>query len=150
MNSSSSSRRPFALRACAVAIVAALGLAGAASAHAEDLMDAYRQALQADPVLMQAEAQSRIGQAGAAISRSALLPQLNGSVSFNDSHGTGYESQLIQRPDGGQQFVSGSSSSGGLRSRTESVGLNQVLFDLGRFEQWTPPLARMTAVTEAR
>jgi outer membrane protein len=149
MNSSSASRRPFALRACAVAIVAALGFAGAASAHAEDLMDAYRQALQSDPVLMQAEAQSRIGQAGAAISRSTLLPQLNGSVSFNDSHGTGYESQLIQRPDGGQQFVSGSSSSGGLRSRTESVGLNQVLFDLGRFEQWRSSKANARS-TEAQ
>ena len=149
MNSSPASHRPFALRACAVAIVAALGLAGAASAHAEDLMDAYRQALQSDPVLMQAEAQSRIGQAGAAISRSTLLPQLNGSVSFNDSHGTGYESQLIQRPDGGQQFVSGSSSSGGLRSRTESVGLNQVLFDLGRFEQWRSSKANARS-TEAQ
>jgi outer membrane protein len=87
-------------------------------------------------VLKQAEAQQRIGQAGAAISRAPLLPQLNGNVSFNDSHGTAYESQLIQRPDGTQQFVSGTGSSGGLRSRTESVGLNQVLFDLGRFEDW--------------
>ena len=136
MTSRSVSRRPFVLRACAVAVVAVLGLAGAASAHAEDLMDVYRQALQADPVLMQAEAQTRIGQAGAAISRSVLLPQLNGNVSLNDSHGTGYESQLVQRPDGGQQFLSGSSSSGSLRSRTESIGLNQVLFDLGQFEQW--------------
>jgi outer membrane protein len=99
-------------------------------------MDAYRQALQSDPVLKQAEAQQRIGQAGAAISRAPLLPQLNGSVSLNDSHGTGYESQLVQRPDGGQQFLSGSSSSGGLRSRTESLSLNQTLFDLGRFEDW--------------
>lgn len=128
--------RPFALRACAVAVVAALGVAGAASAHAEDLMDAYRQALQSDPVLMQAEAQSRIGQAGAAISRSVLLPQLNGSVSYYDSHGTGSQSQLVRRPDGGQQFIAGTSSGGGLRSRSESLGLNQVLFDLGQFEQW--------------
>ncbi|HKV65330.1 MAG TPA: TolC family outer membrane protein [Rhodanobacteraceae bacterium] len=130
------SRHSLAIRACAVAIAAALGCAHAATAHAENLMDAYRQALQSDPVLKQAEAQQRIGQAGAAISRAPLLPQLNGSVSLNDSHGTGYASQLIQRPDGTQQFVSGTSSSGGLRSRTESVGLNQVLFDLGQFEQW--------------
>ncbi|HEX5487795.1 MAG TPA: TolC family outer membrane protein [Rhodanobacteraceae bacterium] len=136
MTSRPVSRRHFALRACAIAVVAALGLAGAATARAEDLMDAYRQALQSDPVLKQAEAQQRIGQAGAAISRAPLLPQLNGSVSYNDSHGTGYQSQLVQRPDGGQQFIGGTSSSGGLRSRSESIGLNQVLFDLGQFEQW--------------
>lgn len=136
MTSRPASRRHFALRACAIAVVAALGLAGTATAHAEDLMDAYRQALTSDPVLKQAEAQQRIGQAGAAISRAPLLPQLNGSVSYNDSHGTGYQSQLVQRPDGGQQFIGGTSSSGGLRSRSESIGLNQVLFDLGQFEQW--------------
>lgn len=135
MNSSSASRRPFALRACAVAIVAALGLAGAASAHAEDLMDAYRQALQSDPLLMQAEAQSRIGQAGAAISRSALLPQLNGSVSFNDQHGTQTGPQTVLGPDGKPILIDTTGHTAG-RSRTESVGLNQVLFDLGRFEQW--------------
>src|SRR6185437_6483055 len=32
--------------------------------------------------------------------------------------------------------LSGTSSSGGLRSRTESLSLNQTLFDLGQFEQW--------------
>ena len=136
MTSRNTPRHSFAIRAGALAITAALGCAHVATAHAENLMDAYRQALQSDPVLKQAEAQQRIGQAGAAISRAPLLPQLNGSVSLNDSHGTGYESQLVQNPDGSQQFLSGSSSSGGLRSRTESVGLNQVLFDLGQFETW--------------
>jgi outer membrane protein len=100
-------------------------------------------------VLKQAEAQQRIGQAGAAISRAPLLPQLNGNVSFNDSHGTAYESQLIQRPDGTQQFVGGTGSSGGLRSRTESLGLNQVLFDLGRFEDWRASKANARS-TEAQ
>jgi outer membrane protein len=136
MTSRNTPRHSFAIRAGALAITAALGCAHVTTAHAENLMDAYRQALQSDPVLKQAEAQQRIGQAGAAISRAPLLPQLNGSVSLNDSHGTGYESQLVQRPDGGQQFLSGSSSSGGLRSRTESLSLNQTLFDLGRFEDW--------------
>ena len=136
MTSRNTPRHSLAIRACALAVTAALGCAHGATAHAENLMDAYRQALQSDPVLKQAEAQQRIGQAGAAISRAPLLPQLNGNVSLNDSHGTGYESQLVQRPDGGQQFLSGSSSSGGLRSRTESLSLNQTLFDLGQFEDW--------------
>src|SRR6185437_16766070 len=71
-------RHSFAIRACALAITAALGCAHMAAAHAENLMDAYRQALQSDPVLKQAEAQQRIGRAGAAISLSPLLPQING------------------------------------------------------------------------
>jgi outer membrane protein len=143
------SRHSLAIRACALAVTAALGCAHVATAHAENLMDAYRQALQSDPVLKQAEAGQRIGQAGAAIARAPLLPQLNGNVSLNDSHGTGYESQLVQRPDGTQQFLTGTSSSGGLRSRTESVGLNQVLFDLGQFEDWRASKANARS-TEAQ
>jgi outer membrane protein len=141
MTSRHLSRRPFALRACAFAVVAGLSLAGAASAHAEDLMDAYRQALQADPVLMQAEAQNRIGQAGEAQSRALLLPQINGSVSYNDSHGTQSGPQPIVDASGQPVLQNGvpvlediSNHSGG-RSRTESVGLTQVLFDLGKFSQ---------------
>lgn len=133
MTPRSAFRRPFALRACAAAVVATLGLAGAASAHAEDLMDAYRQALQADPVLMQAEAQQRIGHEGMVQSRALLLPQINGSVSFNDSHGTNTGSQLVQTPNG-PAFTNSFDHTAG-RSRVESVGLNQVLFDLGKFSQ---------------
>ena len=136
MTSRNAPRPSFAIRACALAITAALGCAHAATAHAENLMDAYRQALQSDPVLKQAEAQQRIGQAGAAISLSPLLPQINGSVSLNDSHGTSRGSTLAQMPDGSQQFFNSYGSSGGARSRSESLGLNQTLFDLGQFEDW--------------
>ncbi|TAN04622.1 MAG: type I secretion protein TolC [Rhodanobacteraceae bacterium] len=135
MTSRKAYRPSFAIRAGVLAVAVALGCAQAATAHAENLMDAYRQALQSDPVLKQAEAQQRIGQAGAAISRAPLLPQLNGSVSFNDSHGSNQSSILADTPTG-PEFLSSRGSSGGLRSRTESVGLNQVLFDLGDFETW--------------
>ncbi len=128
-------RRSFSLRAGVLAVALALGCAQAASAHAESLMDAYRQALLSDPVLKQAEAQNRIGHAGAAIARAPLLPQLNGSVSFNDSHGTQRDSQLVDTT-AGPAFLTSGGSSGGLRSRTDSIGLNQTLFDLGQFEQW--------------
>jgi len=134
MTSRPASRRPFALRACAAAVVAALGLAGAASAHAEDLMDAYRQALQSDPVLMQAEAQGRIGHEGMVQSRAVLLPQINGSVSFNDSHGTQSGTQTLLDPSGNPILVDTSSHTAG-RSRSDQVGLTQVLFDLGKFSQ---------------
>jgi outer membrane protein len=127
------SRRRFAPRTCAVAIVAALGLAGVASAHAEDLLDAYRLALQSDPVLMQAEAQQRIGHEGMVQSRAALLPQINGSVSFNDNHGSNGSSLLVDTTSG--PAIVDSFGHTEQRSRSESVGLNQVLFDLGRFSQ---------------
>ncbi len=126
-------RHSLVIRACALAIAAALGCGHVASAHAENLVDAYRQALQSDPVLKQAEAQQRIGQAGAAIARAPLLPQLNGDVSLNDSHGT-QGPAVIDNPNGTPQLVDQVGT--GSRSRSQSVGLNQVLFDLGEFEQW--------------
>lgn len=129
----SPSRHHLAQRLCCLAITALLGMTGAATAHAEDLMDAYRQALRSDPVLMQAEAQQRIGEAGVGIARAPLLPQLSGSVSFNDDHGTDTGSQLVQTPNG-PAFLNSFDRTGG-RSRTDSVGLNQVLFDLGDFAQ---------------
>lgn len=124
-----------AIRASALAIAVALGCGPMATAHAENLIDAYRQALLSDPVLKQAEAGNRIGEAGAALARAPLLPQLNGSVSVNASHGTSSQDVLADTPTG-PQFFSGRDSSATTRSRTESVGLNQVLFDLGEFEQW--------------
>lgn len=130
----SKTHRPFVVRACAAAIVAVLGVGGAASAQAENLMDVYRQALHADPTLMQAEAQKRIGHEGAVQSRSVLLPQINGSVSYNGDHGSSTSSQLATIAGGGTASFDSFGHSEG-RSRTESVGLNQVLFDLGKFAQ---------------
>ncbi len=117
-----------------LAIAALLGTAGIASAQAEDLMDAYRQALQSDPVLKQAADQNRIAAEGVAQSRAILLPQINGSVDYNDSHGTQTTTQLVQTTAGPQMSFTDYSHSGG-RSRSESVGLNQVLFDLSDFAQ---------------
>ncbi|HET7931155.1 MAG TPA: TolC family protein, partial [Rhodanobacteraceae bacterium] len=124
--------RRFAVRACALAVVAALGMAGATAAHAEDLMDVYRQAVQADPVVKQAEAQSRIGHEGLVQSRAVLLPQINGSVSYGYSHGTHTDSTM-QLPNG--PMLDNNFNYTGGSSRTERIGLNQVLFDLGKFAQ---------------
>lgn len=146
MTSRNAPHRTLAIRACVLAVSVALGCAHAASAHAENLMDAYRQALQQDPVLKQAEAQSRIGQAGADVSRAPLLPQLNGSVSLNDSHGT-EGPEVVQNPDGTSRIVNQIGTGG--RSRSESVGLNQVLFDLGQFETWRASKANARS-TEAQ
>jgi outer membrane protein len=135
--------RRFAPRACAIAIVAALGLAGTVTAHAENLLDAYRQALQSDPVLQQAEAQNRIASEGLTQSRAVLLPQINGSVSYNDDHGTSTGSELVQTTTG-PQFLDSYGHTGG-RSRSESVGLDQTLFDLGKFADWRASKASAAA-----
>ncbi|TAN08864.1 MAG: type I secretion protein TolC [Rhodanobacteraceae bacterium] len=134
MTSHNASRHPIAVKACALAIAAALGCAHLATAHAENLMDVYRQALTSDPVLKQAEAGQRIGQAGAAIARAPLLPQLNGNATFSDSHGTNSNSQLLDTPTG--PVFHGTSSHQSGRSRNNSLTLNQTLFNLGEFEQW--------------
>ncbi len=136
-----------AFRAFAIAIVTALATVGAASAHAEDLMDVYRQALQADPVLRQAEAQSRIGHEGMVQSRALLLPQIGGSVSYNYSHGTSTGTTIVDTPNG--PVVQDSFGHTGGRSRTESIGLNQVLFDLGKFARLKASKAN-AASTEAQ
>jgi outer membrane protein len=110
-------------------------------------MDVYRQALQSDPVLKQAEAQQRIGHEGAVQSRAVLLPQINGSVSYNDSHGTASSTQFVQTTNG-TAFVDSYGHNAG-RSRTESVQLQQVLFDLGEFAQLRASKAN-AASTEAQ
>jgi outer membrane protein len=124
--------RRLAVRACALAVVAALGLTGVTTAHAEDLMAVYRQAVQADPIVKQAEAQNRIGHEGMVQSRAVLLPQIGGSVSYGYSHGTHVDS-TIQTPNG--PVLDNNFNYTGGSSRTESVGLQQVLFDLGKFAQ---------------
>lgn len=114
-------------------IVTAVVLAGGATtAQAADLMQVYRQALQTNPVLHEAEAQHRVGQAGVAQSRAPLLPHLNAGVAFSDSHGSVVGPQMVETANG--PVLLNSSHTGG-RSRTDSIGLQQVLFDLGKFSQ---------------
>lgn len=131
MTSRPVSRRRFVPRACALAIVAALGATGATTAHAENVMDAYRQALQSDPVLKQAEAQNRIGNEGVVQSRAVLLPQIGVSGGFSDSHGSSTSNQPVNTGTGFQSVITRSSSS--TRSFNKQATLNQVLFDLGDF-----------------
>lgn len=80
---------------------------GAASLHAENLLDVYRMAQQSDPTLRAAEAGNQAAQQGRAQSRAALLPQLNLSAnatqnerdingSSNSYSSTGYNLSLVQ------------------------------------------------------
>ena len=71
-------------------------LAGAAgAANAADLMQAYELARQSDPQLAAAEAQTLAQRELPVQSRSALLPQVNGSLDFSDTASGGESSQLI-------------------------------------------------------
>lgn len=80
---------------------------GAASLHAENLLDVYRMAQQSDPTLRAAEAGNQAAQQGRAQSRAALLPQLNLNAnatqnerdisgSSNSYNSTGYNLSLVQ------------------------------------------------------
>lgn len=88
-------------------VTASALMLGAASLHAEDLLDAYRMAQQSDPTLRAAEAGNQAAQQGRAQSRAALLPQLSltGNITQNDRelNGTttdyesnGYTLSLVQ------------------------------------------------------
>lgn len=96
-------------------------------------MDVYLQALRSNPELEQVGAQQRASRAGVGISRSYLLPHLHGSVSFSEQHGIRSSSGLFDTPVG--TFRSSVEGHYRQRYRTDSITLNQVLFDLGRYEQ---------------
>ncbi|MEO5829981.1 MAG: TolC family outer membrane protein [Rhodanobacter sp.] len=55
--------------------------------HGEDLLDAYRQARSNDPVLSQADANRLATGEGVDQARALLLPQVNASMSLNQSNG---------------------------------------------------------------
>ncbi len=105
----------------------AMLLTGAAgAAHADDLMQAYELARQSDPQLAAAEAQ-RLQQAeGPVQARSALLPQITGSLGLQDSSGSRESTQLISRDpliiDTGTSFSDD-------RGRSSGAELQQSIYD---------------------
>ena len=78
------------MRRYPLALALAIALLPAA-AHAEDLLQTYELARAGDPQLSAAEATQRATREGAVQARAALLPQLDGSASYdkswNDSDG---------------------------------------------------------------
>jgi len=114
-----------------LALLLSLACLGAATAHAEDLMDAYRQARQSDPLLQQSEAQRRAISENVNQSWAVLLPQINVQGNFSDSHGTSTSNQPVNSGNGFQVFATRSSSSS--RNFNKSANLDQTIFDLGKF-----------------
>lgn len=119
-------RRPLAL---ALALV----LLPATGARAEDLLQTYELARDSDPQFAAAESGRLATREGAAQARASLLPQVNGSGSFNRSRSdsTRVQQQFIGTPPVLQTFnVSSSSDSS---SRTVGVGLRQMVYDRKNF-----------------
>lgn len=113
----------------------ALGLGGiAASACAEDLMQIYQQARQADPTLATAEANKGASEAGVGIARAPLLPQLGASLSY--AHDDSRNSSISAQPTGNGDYAlvpSVGSSQG--RSRSAQATLTQSLFNWGNISR---------------
>lgn len=101
----------------------ALIFAVAPLAHGADLLDIYRQARANDPVLAQADAQRLAVGEGVPLAASALLPQVSGSMSLQQS-----DTRSNQSGIGG---INGASVAGGhLRTRSQSLSLDQTIFNL--------------------
>jgi outer membrane protein len=99
---------------------------GAGVAHGADLMQAYELARQSDPQLAAADAQRLATGEGPTQARSALLPQVTGSLGLNDVDGASESSRLISRDplilDSGVGF-------GDTRSRSSGIDVSQSIYD---------------------
>jgi outer membrane protein len=122
------------LRPLTLAILLA-GTAGTASAA--DLLEAYEMARQSDPVLSASESRSLATGEGVVQSRAALLPQLDGSVSWSrtntDSTGSQAFGAVVQPP---------SETSSESTSRGWAVNLRQSLYDHGNYTRLSAARAR--------
>jgi outer membrane protein len=106
--------------------LAVLLTSAAGAADAADLMQAYELARESDPQLAATEAQTLAQRELPVQSRSALLPQVNGSLGFSDSEGGGASSQLLSIDP---LIISQGSSSSESRRRESGITVNQSIYD---------------------
>ena len=93
--------------------------------HAEDLMDAYRQAVANDPVLATADAQRLLVAEGVPAARAALLPRLSAGLELDQIHSSGN----AQTTDANGNIVN-TGGGGHTRDRSLSGTLSQPIIDL--------------------
>jgi len=99
-------------------------------APAEDLLQIYQQARQADPTLAIAEATRNAVGEGVAEARAPLLPQISASLGY--LHNDGSNSSISPEPDSaGNLVLLPVSSTFGDRSRPAQAQLTQSLFNWG-------------------
>ena len=107
--------------------------------HAEDLLQTYELARAGDPQFSAAESGRLVTREGAVQARAALLPQIDGSATYNRSRSTGPATERITSVDpvmGTPTFetVSGDSESTS-NTRQFRIDGRQVLFDFGSFNR---------------
>jgi outer membrane protein len=119
-------------------LTVALALAATPFAsHAEDLLDAYRQARANDPVLSQADSTRLATGEGVDQARALLLPQVNGSLGITQSNPAG-PSRSVLTDAAGNPLVDQngnpllSSDIGHTRERTLSATVTQSVFNLSQ------------------
>lgn len=127
-------RRPLA-HTLAIVLTALLPVA----AHADDLLQTYELARDSDPQFSAAESTQLLSKEGAVQARAALLPQLNGSASYNRSHSNSTGSQVFANT----LITSDSDSTS--TSREYGVNLRQVVWDGGLFSRVRSQNALATA-----
>ncbi|HMH66360.1 MAG TPA: TolC family protein, partial [Pinirhizobacter sp.] len=110
----------------------AMALAAAPlTSHAEDLLDAYRQARANDPTLAQADAQ-RLGQHETVVqNRALLLPQVDASLSLNQTQSAGNQPTVITDALGNP--VGTSPNTGWVRARSQSLNVSQSVMDFSLY-----------------
>lgn len=114
-------------------LTVALALAAAPFAsHAEDLLDAYRQARANDPVLSQADSTRLATGEGVTQARALLLPQVSAQLSLNQSDPNGPTRAPIYGADG-QTIVGYSGDIGHTRTRDIGATVSQSVVDFSKY-----------------
>ncbi|MGA7437550.1 MAG: TolC family outer membrane protein [Luteibacter sp.] len=114
-------------------LTVALALAAAPLAsHAEDLLDAYRQARANDPVLSQADSTRLATGEGVTQARALLLPQVNAQLSLNQSDPNGRSPATIRDPET-NAVIGTVSDVGHTRTRDMSATVSQSVVDFSKY-----------------
>lgn len=112
-------------------LTVALALAATPFAsHAEDLLDAYRQARANDPVLSQADS-TRLATGETVVqSRALLLPQVSAALSLTQSDPNGNVPSVSTDAAGNQTVIS---DIGHTRTRSDSLTISQSVVDFSKY-----------------
>lgn len=114
--------------------LALLLAAGTSAAHADDLIEVYKQARAADPTLAGAEATKLATDENVVQARSQLLPQVNAGVSMTRNHGGFNDTVLVRDPNDPSNQIPVDGVTQTTYTRSMGVQLEQSLLDISR---WT-------------
>lgn len=114
-------------------LTVALALAAAPFAsHAEDLLDAYREARANDPVLSQADSTRLATGEGVTQARALLLPQVSAQLSLNQSDPNGPVREPLYGADG-RTIIGYSGDIGHTRTRDVGATVSQSVVDFSKY-----------------